>query len=60
MDYFNTFNALTAKQLKMETFKSEGTTPTTYSKISNYQICEFHLYFMGGCDTGLMTEIFSS
>ena len=23
MDYFNTFNALTAKQLKMETFKSE-------------------------------------
>ena len=57
MDYFNTFNALTTQQLQMETFKSEGN-PTTYSKISDYQIVGNSTYYsMGGCDTGLMTEI---
>jgi len=58
MDYFNTFNALTTKQLQMETFNSEGTTPTTYSKISDYQIVGNSTYTSwAGCDTGLMTEI---
>lgn len=58
MDYFNTFNALTAHQLKPRTFKSEGTTPTTYSKISDYQMVGNSTYYsLGGCDTGLMTEV---
>jgi len=58
MDYFDTFNSLTTNQLKVETFNSEGTTPTTYSKISDYQIVGNSTYYsLGGCDTGLMTEV---